>query len=394
MQPLSGVRVLDFSTLLPGPMATLLLAEAGAEVIKIERPATGEDLRGYEPRFADTSVSFAMLNRSKRSIAIDLKAPDAAVRLRPLIESADVVMEQFRPGVMDRLGLGYDALSTLNPRLIYCAITGYGQDGPKAQVAAHDLNYQADAGMLSIAAAADGSPVVPGALVADIAGGAYPAVVNILLALRQRDQTGRGCKLDIAMTDGLLPFLYWGIGNGTAAGKWPRPGAELLSGGSPRYQIYRTADDRFLAAAPLEDRFWTIFCDAIGLPPALRDDSKDAQATRTAVAQIVRKRNAAEWTQRLAGKDVCCNLVRTVEEAMADPQFQERGAFRYRVRSDKEALPAVSVPICDEFREPETGRPYPKLGEANELLAGGQGESRHATSPYNFAIDQNNKRGD
>jgi crotonobetainyl-CoA:carnitine CoA-transferase CaiB-like acyl-CoA transferase len=208
MQPLSGILVLDFSTLLPGPMATLLLAEAGAEVIKIERTGSGEELRGSQPRFADTSVSFAMLNRGKRSIAIDLKVPDAVSRLRPLIESADVVVEQFRPGVMDRLGLGYDALSAINTRIVYCAITGYGQSGPKAQVAAHDLNYQADAGLLSIAAGADGAPVVPNALVADIAGGAYPAVLNILLALRDRDRTGKGCKLDIAMTDGLLPFVY------------------------------------------------------------------------------------------------------------------------------------------------------------------------------------------
>lgn len=371
MQPLSGIRVLDFSTLLPGPMATLLLAEAGAEVIKIERAATGEDVRGYEPRFADTSVSFAMLNRGKRSIAIDLKAPDAVARLRPLIESADVVMEQFRPGVMDRLGLGFDALSAVNPRLVYCAITGYGQDGPKAQVAAHDLNYQADAGMLSVGAAPDGSPVVPSALVADIAGGSYPAVINILLALRQRDRTGKGCKLDIAMTDGLLPFLYWGIGNGSATGRWPQPGAELLSGGSPRYQIYRTADDRFLAAAPLEDRFWTVFCHAMELPPALHDDRKDPQATRAAIAQIVRRRTAAEWMQRLAGKDLCCNIVRTIEEALADPQFQTRGMFRHRVRADREALPAVSVPISEEFRSSETDRRYPGLGEANDLLAKG-----------------------
>jgi crotonobetainyl-CoA:carnitine CoA-transferase CaiB-like acyl-CoA transferase len=191
MQPLSDILVLDFSTLLPGPMATLLLAEAGAEVIKIERPGSGEELRNYQPRFADTSVSFAMLNRGKRSVAIDLKAPDAVSRLHPLIESADVVVEQFRPGVMDRLGLGYAALSAINPRIVYCAITGYGQNGPKAQVAAHDLNYQADAGLLSIAADADGAPVVPNALVADIAGGAYPAVLNILLALRERDRTAK-----------------------------------------------------------------------------------------------------------------------------------------------------------------------------------------------------------
>src|SRR5215204_435609 len=141
MQPLKGIRVLDFSTLLPGPLATLLLAEAGAEVIKIERPGRGDEMRSYEPKFGTDSVNFALLNRGKRSVALDLKAPDALERLRPLLETSDVVVEQFRPGVMDRLGLGYDALSRMNPRIVYCAITGYGQDGPRAQVAAHDLNY-------------------------------------------------------------------------------------------------------------------------------------------------------------------------------------------------------------------------------------------------------------
>ena len=370
MQPLDGVRVLDFSTLLPGPMATLLLAEAGAEVIKIERPQSGEELRGYQPRFADTSVPFAMLNRGKRSIAIDLKAADALTQLRPLLETADVVVEQFRPGVMDRLGLGYAALSAINPRLVYCAITGYGQSGPKAQVAGHDLNYQADAGLLSIAAGSDGAPVVPNALIADIAGGAYPAVINILLALRQRDATGRGCRLDVAMTDGLLPFAYWGIGNGIATGRWPRPGGELLSGGSPRYQIYATADEKYLAAAPLEDRFWANFCEAIGLATALRDDRKDAQATRRAAAEIIRTRTADEWTQQFTGKDVCCNVVRTLAEAMSDPQFKQRGVFRRSVVSEKDALPAISVPIDDAFRAVATELRYPGLGEGNGILQG------------------------
>jgi crotonobetainyl-CoA:carnitine CoA-transferase CaiB-like acyl-CoA transferase len=372
MQPLSGIRVLDFSTLLPGPMATLLLAEAGAEVIKIERPDSGEELRNYKPRFADTSVSFAMLNRGKGSIAIDLKAPDALSRLRPLIATTDVVVEQFRPGVMDRLGLGYEVLSAINPRLVYCAITGYGQNGPKAQAAAHDLNYQADAGLLSIAASADGSPVVPNALTADIAGGAYPAVINILLALRNRDHTGTGCKLDIAMTDGLLPFLYWGIGNGVATGSWPRPGGELLSGGSPRYQIYRTADGKHLAAAPLEDRFWANFCDAIELPVALRADRKDPLATRAAVAEIILRRSAAEWLARFEDKDVCCNVVRSVDEAMVDPHFTARGVFQRSVVSDGAALPAVTVPVDPAFRDHATELRYPKLGESNALLGPSQ----------------------
>jgi crotonobetainyl-CoA:carnitine CoA-transferase CaiB-like acyl-CoA transferase len=370
MLPLTGVRVLDFSTLLPGPMATLLLAEAGAEVIKVERP-TGEELRGYQPRFADTSVPFAMLNRGKKSITIDLKATDALDKLWPLIESADVLVEQFRPGVMDRLGLGFDALKQINPRLIYCAITGYGQTGPKAQVAAHDLNYQADAGLLSLSAGADGHPVVPSALIADIAGGAYPAVINILLAMRLRDQTGEGCKLDIAMTDGLFPFLYWAIGNAMATDQWPRPAGELLTGGSPRYQLYRTKDGRHLAAAPLEDKFWQNFCEAIGLAAALRDDRKDPAATRAAVAEIIATRAAAEWEQALEGKDVCCNVVLTLHEALDGDQFQHRHLLNRSVTSaDHDAVPAVAVPIDPQLRDPRAMLRYPALGESNDDLLG------------------------
>ena len=289
-QPLAGVCVLDFSTLLPGPLATLLLAEAGAEVIKIERPGKGDEMRSYEPRFGPSSVNFALLNCGKRSDAIDLKAPDALTRLRPLIERADVVVEQFRPGVMDRLGLGYAAMAAINPRIVYCAVTGYGQSGPKAQVAAHDLNYVAESGLLGLAAGADGAPIVPPALIADIAGGTYPAVINILLALRERDVTGRGRKLDVAMADNLFTFMYWALGNGLAAGAWPRPGGELVTGGSPRYQIYRTHDGRFLAAAPLEQKFWDNFCEAIALAPEWRDDARDAHGTRAAVAECIAAR--------------------------------------------------------------------------------------------------------
>jgi crotonobetainyl-CoA:carnitine CoA-transferase CaiB-like acyl-CoA transferase len=368
MLPLTGVRVLDFSTLLPGPMATLMLAEAGAEVIKVERTG-GEELRKYRPRFSDASVPFAMLNRGKKSVAIDLKEPGAMARLRPLIESADVLVEQFRPGVMDRLGLGYDALRTINPRLIYCAITGYGQSGSKAQVAAHDLNYQADSGLLSIAAGADAAPVVPSALIADIAGGAYPAVINILLALRRRDADGQGCKLDVAMTDGLFPFLYWAIGNAAASGEWPRPAGELLSGGSPRYHLYRTADGRHVAVAALEDKFWDNLCELIGLAPALRDDSKDPAATCQGVAQIIAGHTAQEWEQRFEGQDVCSNVVRSVDEAMRDQHLQQRGLFERSVTSaEHDALPAIAVPIVPELRDPRTMLRYPALGEDNDLL--------------------------
>lgn len=368
--PLAGIRVLDFSTLLPGPMASLLLAEAGAEVIKIERPGRGDEMRSYVPKFGPDSVNFALLNRGKRSIAIDLKAPGAVDRLHPLIASADVVIEQFRPGVMDRLGLGYDALRTINPKIVYCAVTGWGQAGPKADVAAHDLNYVAESGLLALAAGADGAPVVPAALVADIAGGTYPAVINILLALRERDRTGEGCKLDIAMADNLFAFMYWAIGNGQVAGQWPRPGGELVSGGSPRYNIYRTADGKYLAAAPLEQKFWDTFCESIGLDDRFRDDVGREAATKSEVAKCIGAHTAQHWTQAFSGKDVCCSIVVSIEEALRDPHFTARGVFARTSTHDGRTIRALPIPIDDRFRSDPDEPGYPELGEANTLFEG------------------------
>ncbi len=365
MRPLEGIRVLDFSTLLPGPMATLVLAEAGAEVIKIERPGRGDEMRSYAPKFGADSVNFALLNRGKRSIAIDLKQPGIVDRLRPLIESADIVVEQFRPGVMDRLGLGYEALSAINDKIIYCAITGYGQSGPRAQVAAHDLNYVAESGMLGLSTGADGAPVLPPALIADIAGGTYPAIINILLALRLRDRSGKGCKLDIAMADNLFTFLYWAIGNGQAAGTWPAPGRELVTGGSPRYQIYRTGDDKFIAAAPLEDKFWSNFIEAIGAPQELLDDSQSPDTVKERIQKIIATQSAAYWAARFEGKDVCCAVVASMQEAMEDANFHARGIFSRKLASGDTHITALPVPVVSLFRGEQLRDGYPPLGEAN-----------------------------
>jgi alpha-methylacyl-CoA racemase len=366
-QPLSGIRVIDFSTLLPGPLAGLILAEAGAEVIKIERPGSGDEMRGYEPKLGEDSVNFALLNRGKRSIAIDLKDPLERGRLLPLIAEADVLIEQFRPGVMDRLGLGYKTLREINLRLVYCSITGYGQSGPRSDVAGHDLNYIAETGLLHLAADSAGDPVVPPALIADIGGGSYPAVINILLALQQRAHTGQGCRLDIAMCDNLFPLMYWALGNGLAAGRWPRPGDELVTGGSPRYRIYRTADGRFLTAAPLEQRFWERFCALIGLEHRYRDDAQGRDATIARVAEIIRGKNAAHWQDVFRGEDVCCAIVASLEEAVQDPHFRARGLFDWQVTAGDRTIPAVPVPVVSGFRSARR-RGYPKLGEDNDLL--------------------------
>lgn len=350
MLPLDDLTVLDFSTLLPGPMASLILAEAGATVIRIERPG-GEDLRRFPPRFGETSAPFAVLNRGKDSVEIDLKAPDALDRLAPLVTKADILIEQFRPGVMDRLGLGYEAMSRLNPRLIYCSISGYGQTGPRAQEAGHDINYQALGGLLGQSLNRGGSVPLPPPLVADIGGGAMPAAMNILLALRERERTGKGCHLDIAMTDAMPSFAWYGLAQGQATGRYPQGGEGLLTGGSPRYGLYRTADDWFLAVGALEPKFWETFCEAIALAAPLRDDRQNPEATRDAVAAAIMARPAAHWRATLEPRDCCCTVVRTLDEALSDPQWTARGLLDAQAQEPGgRRMVSVPVPLAPVFR--------------------------------------------
>jgi crotonobetainyl-CoA:carnitine CoA-transferase CaiB-like acyl-CoA transferase len=352
VRPLAGIVVLDFSTLLPGPLATLLLAEAGAEVIKIESP-TGDGLRNWSPRCGDTSVQFAMLNRGKQSVRLDLRDPSTRHTLDALLSRADVLVEQFRPGVMQRLGLDFEALSPRYPGLIYCSITGYGQTGPKSGVAGHDLNYLAETGLLALSMGSAGNPVIPPALIADIGGGSYPAVINILLALRDRDRTGRGCHLDISMSDNLFTFMYSAIGTGRVTGTYPRNGQDTVTGGSARYHLYPTKDRRMVAVAALEDRFWNLFCELISLDPSLRVERADSTATKLAVGKIIAGETSQVWAGRFAGHDCCCSVVRDVAEALNDPHFVHRGvASEGPGAHDGRDVPALHVPIDDRFRPP------------------------------------------
>lgn len=354
MLALDGITVLDFSTLLPGPMASLILAEAGADVIKVERPKVGDDMRHYPPKDGDDSALFKLLNSGKKSITIDLKDDSAIERLRPIIEKSDIVIEQFRPGVMDRLGLGYDAIKAINPAIIYCSITGYGQTGPMADKAGHDLNYIAESGLLGLSGDAAGKPIIPPALIADIGGGAYPAVMNILLALRAAEKTGNGQYLDISMADSLYPFMFWAQAQYQVTGEPPKAGAELLSGGSPRYQIYETADGRYLAAAPLEEKFWQTFCDLIGI-------KNKKGATITDIATVIKSNTADFWQKTFDGQDVCCSIVARLDEAMAHPHFKARGLFP----ENPTRLTPLPSPLAPALKSKTS--PAPKLGEGNPL---------------------------
>lgn len=361
MQPLSGLLVLDFATLLPGPLATLMLAEAGAEVVKIEQPG-GENARHFPPLIDGESTGFAMLNRGKKSMAIDLKNEVERAKLIPLLERADILVEQFRPGVMARLGLGYETMHKLNPKLIYCSISGYGQRGQRVHEAGHDINYIGNTGLLDLQPGPRNHPVVPPMLAADIAGGSFPAVINILLALRARDQSGQGCHIDIAMTDAMFTFTWAALALGAATGRFPKPGELWLVGGSPRYQIYPAKDGKLVACGALEPKFWAAFTKAISLPAEFIDDTRNPKATRDAVAKLIADRPSDEWRPIFAAADCCTTIVTPLCDAMQDPHFVERGLFAHQVATASgKAIPALPVPIAPEFRAAPSAKKAPKL---------------------------------
>jgi crotonobetainyl-CoA:carnitine CoA-transferase CaiB-like acyl-CoA transferase len=342
-------------------MATLMLAEAGAEVIKIERPG-GEDVRRFPPIENGYSASFAILNRGKKNLVADLKNEKDKSVVWALVERADVLVEQFRPGVMERLGFGYEAVRVRNSKIIYCSISGYGQQGPRRTEAGHDINYIGATGLLSLAPGPIDRPTVPPALIADIGGGTFPAVTNILLALLARAKTGQGAYIDVAMTDAMFTFAWYALATYHATGRNPQPGELRHNGGSARYQLYPTSDGKIVACGALEQHFWLAFTKSIGLPPSLVDDERDTKATAEAVRKIIAAKPSAHWKPIFAAADCCVTIVASLEEALADPHFIERGLFKWQVSaSDGSMMPAVPVPISPQFRVEEMVRPFPPL---------------------------------
>ena len=364
---LEGIKVIDFSTLLPGPLASLFLSETGAEVIKIEKPGVGDEIRLSNPQWGEQSVSFSLLNRGKKSLSLDLKDPKNLKILIPILKEADIIIEQFRPGVMKRLGLDYESIKKINQDIIYVSITGYGQYGPKSMVAGHDLNYIGNAGLLSISMGKENDTVVPPALVADIAGGSYPAVINILLALRKRDLNKEGSYIDLSMTENLFPFMFWGLGSGFAHNKWPGNSDGVLSGGSPRYNIYKTSDGSYVAAAPLEDRFWNKFCEAIELPKKFIKMQNDQEKVIQEIRKIIGQKEKNYWLDVFNKADCCCSIVKSIEEAINDNHFKVRKIFENKIINNLgEEIPALPIPIDMQFRKDQKRASAPSLGNIND----------------------------
>ncbi|MFW5875529.1 MAG: CaiB/BaiF CoA transferase family protein [Myxococcota bacterium] len=326
--PLHGIRVLDLSRLLPGPYATMVLADLGARVDKVEDPSGGDYMRVMPPQVEGMGSVFHALNRGKRSVVLDLKKPEGRDAFLELVPQYDVLLESFRPGVMSRFGLGYEQLRDANPRLVYAAITGYGQDGPLAGRAGHDLNYVGRAGLLGFTGPEDRPPQVPGVQIADIGGGALFGAIGVLAALQERERTGRGRFVDVSMCEGSLAFTMFGLMSRLGGMQAPR-GGDVLMGGIAPYQTYETKDGQHVTLGSLEPKFWSAFCTGVGIEPAM-----DALAPgphqagwKSKLAQIFAQRTRAEWEAFAEKHDCCLEPVLQPEELLTDPQHTARGVF-------------------------------------------------------------------
>jgi len=323
----AGVKVLDLSRLLPGPFCSMLLADFGAEVIKIEDPDGGDYIRGWPPFLGKNSGFHVVLNRNKQSLTLNLKKPEGKELLKRLAATTDVLLEGFRPGVMERLGLGYEVLRAINPRLIYCAITGYGADGPRALRAGHDINYLALNGVLSYSGR-QGNPAMSGVQIADLGGGALYAAFAIATALFARERIGEGQQIDLAMADGALTWHCLRWGKYLADGLVPGQGDDFLNHGFACYNLYATRDGRTMSLGALEPQFWKLFCETVGRPdwntPGYFEPGPHQRELQREVAALFAGKDLHEWTAIFADKDCCCEPVLNLDEVLADEQTRQR----------------------------------------------------------------------
>lgn len=368
--PLNGVRILDLSRLLPGAYASQMLADFGADVIKIEEPGSGDYARLMPPHGpGGKSLYFLATNRNKRSVTLNLKHPQGREIFLRMVRQADVVLESFRPGVMERLGLDYERLKEINPGLVYCAISGYGQDGPYQQRAGHDLNYAGYAGLLHYNRGPHGEPVMPPTQLGDLAGGSFMAVIGILTALMGRTQSGEGRMVDVSMTEGVMALLPLLSTYYLSTGKAPLPGHSSLDGGLPCYNIYETKEGKHITLAALEPKFWHTFCTRIGhlelLPFHTPVGPGEREQAISMLRAIFKTKTRDEWLSELAEIDACVGPVHTLEEAFNDPQAQARGVT-IAANSDDETFQTLPTFPRISGVDAEQRHAPPALGEQSD----------------------------
>jgi crotonobetainyl-CoA:carnitine CoA-transferase CaiB-like acyl-CoA transferase len=356
--PLTGTRLLDLSRQLPGPFCSTLLGDLGMDVLVVTAP--------NDP-FA-TGIPF--LGRNKRSMTLNLKDPAGRDLLRRLARDADVVLEGFRPGVAARLGVDYPTLERENPRLVYCAISGYGQDGPYRDRVGHDLNYLAQAGVLEYIGEADRAPVIPGVQIADIGAGSLMAAIGILAALMARSATGRGQLVDVAMLDGAAAWNVYAAVLQHFSGEAPRRGREQLTGHWPCYAIYETRDGRYLTIGAYETHFWATLCTHLGRPdliPLQWVEGPEREAMFAFFRATFRSKTLAEWTAELGHRDVCFAPVATLDEVYADPQLRHRGSV-VELATPSGPTRFIGPPIKLSATPASVRTPPPALGEHTDAV--------------------------
>lgn len=365
--PLGGLRVVDLTRLLPGGVLTAILGDLGADVIKVEDTRQGDYMRWEQPRFGEESAASWIVGRNKRSLAVDLKDDRGREAFLRLAEDADVVVESFRPGVVDRLGIGYEAVRERNVGVVYASLYGYGSEGPMADVAGHDVNYIAHAGVLGMTGPPGGPVCPPGVQVGDL-GGATMLVIGILAALHHAQRTGEGDRVEVAMYDAALAWTSVHAGEYWASGHVPDPGEMLLNGRYPCYGVYACADGRFLAVGAIEEKFWRAFCDTIDRPD-LVDRRMDPRA-RSDVREVVLERSRDEWVERFDGVDACVAPVLDLGEALEHPLARTRDMVMEVEHPGLGTAPTLGVPIRLEANPGGIGSPPTRHGQdSREVLS-------------------------
>lgn len=364
----SDLTILDLTQNLPGPFCTMLFAYLGANVIKVEPPG-GDPARSGQPQVDGMSIAHHQLGVNKQSICLNLKLPAARAAFLRLAAKADVVIEGFRPGVVDRLGVGYQDVSSVNPRIIYCSLSGYGQDGPYRDLPGHDLNYIGFAGLLGMTGTRSGELAIPGVQVADVAGGALMAAFGIAFALYHRAITGEGQYLDVAMLDGSLALAGIHAAAHLATGEPSPPGAMPLTGAHPCYGLYQASDGRPLAVGALERPFWAEICRTLGLPDCIDKQfatGAEGEAAKARLAAVFATRTSSEWFQLLG--HACVSPVLSFAETMTNPQILSRRMVT-SVPAGVDSVRLVNFPIRFSHRPVQLQRPAPRLGEhGREIL--------------------------
>ena len=379
-----GLRILDLTRLLPGPLGTMMMADMGAEVIKIENPASPDYVRMFPPHINGESVNYLAYNRSKKSLLLDYTTDEGRETFLKLIDTADVLVEQFRPGHLDRLGLGYATARARNPQIIYVSVTGYGQTGPYAHLAGHDLNYLGLSGVLSLTGEPGQSPVMPGVQLADIAGGSYGCVMATLAAVYARQQTGEGQHVDVSMTDCVMPLLSVAYAQFAGTGNVPERGRMPLSGGQPNYGVYRCRDEAgpqtgdalpsYVALGALEPKFWQKFCTVINRPDwlgfMLPQSPDQADDYRAQIQLLIGERTQSEWVQLGTEHDLLITPVLTLDQLADDPHLQARQMIHTQQHPVAGPVAGVGVPIKFSVTLAQPAWPAPEIGADTDAILG------------------------